>query len=185
MKDLVKSSKLIALVLRHRPDKIGLELDANGWADTQELLEKLNHHGHRFDLELLKEIVATNDKKRFVFSEDLSKIRANQGHSIEVDLNLAPKTPPSFLFHGTAEKNLLSIQKLGLIKGSRHHVHLSAEAETAKKVGSRHGKPVVLTVHAGEMRMEGHQFFQSENGVWLTDAVPAKYLAFPQDSVKR
>ncbi|MBK8563768.1 MAG: RNA 2'-phosphotransferase [Saprospiraceae bacterium] len=180
MKDLVKSSKLIALVLRHRPDKIGLELDKNGWVATTELLQQLKEHGHRFDLELLKEVVETNDKKRFVFSEDFAKIRANQGHSVEVDLNLEPKTPPSFLFHGTAEKNLGSIKESGLVKGSRHHVHLSAEEETAKKVGSRHGKPVVLTVHAGEMRMDGHQFFQSENGVWLTDAVPAKYLAFPK-----
>jgi putative RNA 2'-phosphotransferase len=180
MKDLVKSSKLIALVLRHRPDKIALELDKNGWAATTELLQKLNEHGHRFDLELLKEVVETNDKRRFIFSDDLAMIRANQGHSVEVDLNLEPKTPPSFLFHGTAEKNLGSIKESGLVKGSRHHVHLSAEEETAKKVGSRHGKPVVLTVKAGEMRMDGHQFFQSENGVWLTDAVPVIYLAFPR-----
>jgi putative RNA 2'-phosphotransferase len=185
MKDLVKSSKLIALVLRHRPDKIGLELDKNGWADTAELLQKLNEHGHPFDLELLKEVVETNDKKRFVFSEDFAKIRANQGHSVVVDLNLDPKTPPPFLFHGTADKNLASIKQSGLIKGSRHHVHLSADEETANKVGGRHGKPIVLTVLSGEMRMDGHQFFQSENGVWLTDAVPAKYLTFPLASVKR
>jgi putative RNA 2'-phosphotransferase len=184
MKDLVKSSKLIALVLRHQPDKIGLELDKNGWADTAELLQKLNERGYFFDLELLKEVVETNDKKRFVFSEDFAKIRAYQGHSVEVDLNLEPKTPPSFLFHGTADQNLGSIKQSGLVKGSRHHVHLSAEEETAKKVGSRHGKPVILTVKAGEMRVDGHQFFQSENGVWLTEAVPAKYLMFPLPSVK-
>jgi putative RNA 2'-phosphotransferase len=179
MKDLVQSSKLLALVLRHRPDKIGLQLDENGWAATDELLSKLNEHRFPFDFELLKMVVETNDKQRFIFSDDLSKIRANQGHSVEVDLDLPSKTPPSFLYHGTAEKNLDSIKKQGLHKANRHHVHLSAETDTAMKVGGRHGKPVVLKVHSGEMRMDGFQFFQSENGVWLTDSVPSKYLSFP------
>ncbi|MCC6723707.1 MAG: RNA 2'-phosphotransferase [Saprospiraceae bacterium] len=185
MKDLVNSSKLIALVLRHRPDKIGLSLDQNGWASTDELLHKLNEHGHRFDLDLLKSVVENNDKKRFIFSKDLTKIRANQGHSVDVDLGLAPKDPPTILYHGTAEKFINSIQKSGLVKGSRQHVHLSADLDTARKVGSRHGTPVVLTVHSGEMRMDGHSFFQSENGVWLTESVPVQYLGFPDDSVKR
>jgi putative RNA 2'-phosphotransferase len=178
MKDLVQFSKLLALVLRHRPDKIGLQLDENGWAATEELLLKLNEHGFLYDFKVLKMVVEKNDKQRFIFSEDFSKIRANQGHSVEVDLDLPSKTPPSFLYHGTAEKNLDSIRKQGLHKASRHHVHLSTDTETAKKVGGRHGKPVVIKVHAGEMQIDGFQFFQSENGVWLTDAVPPKYLSF-------
>ncbi len=179
MQDLVKSSKFLSFVLRHRPDKIGLELDENGWALTSDLLEKLNSNGYRCDFEQLKSIVENNNKKRYAFSEDFLKIRANQGHSVEIDLGLKPKMPPEILYHGTAIQNLSSIKKQGLIKGKRHHVHLSAEEGTAIQVGGRHGKPVVLKVKAGEMNRSGLLFFQSENGVWLVDSVPPDFLISP------
>lgn len=179
MHDLVKKSKFLSYVLRHHPEKIGLELDENGWADTANLLEKLNTEGQTWNLESLKFIVDNNNKKRFAFSEDFMKIRANQGHSIEIDLALKPKSPPEILYHGTAILNILFIKKQGLLKGNRQHVHLSTDESTAKQVGRRHGKPVVLVVKSGEMNRKGHLFFLSENGVWLTEAVPAEFLVFP------
>lgn len=179
MQDLVQSSKFLSFVLRHRPDKIGLELDENGWASTADLLEKLHSNGHHWDLEQLKSIVENNNKKRFAFSEDFQRIRANQGHSVEIDLDLKPTAPPEILFHGTAIQHLPSIKKQGLTKAKRHHVHLSSEEGTAIQVGGRHGKPVVLKVKAGDMQGNGHAFYCSENGVWLTDSVPPEFLVFP------
>jgi putative RNA 2'-phosphotransferase len=129
-------------------------------------------------MEELEEVVATNTKKRFSFNEDKTKIKANQGHSIKVDLALQPKQPPSYLYHGTVEKFLQSIREKGLIKGSRHHVHLSADKETAINVGSRRGKPIILTIKSGEMHAQNHIFYQSENGVWLTETVPTEYIEF-------
>jgi putative RNA 2'-phosphotransferase len=167
------------LVLRHRPEKIGLQLDPNGWTSVTDLLEKMTAHGVTIDLPLLKKLVESSDKQRFAFSADGSKIRANQGHSVKVDLGLAPAQPPGALFHGTAAQHLISIKKNGLDKGRRHHVHLSPDRETAYKVGSRHGKAVVLTVLAGEMQRAGHVFYKTENGVWLVDAVPAEFIEFP------
>lgn len=172
-------SKFLSLVLRHQPTTIELVLDKNGWADTQELLKKLAKYGKGISLETLQQVVAENDKKRFVFSEDGTKIRANQGHSIEIELGYQAVEPPNLLFHGTATRFLDSIQEKGLLKGDRHHVHLSTNLETATKVGSRHGKVIVLEVNAKEMHQAGFKFFVSENGVWLTDHVPTAFLKIP------
>lgn len=164
-------SKFLSYVLRHNPGKIGLVLDANGWADVSELLAKAH-----VDMATLQKVVATNDKKRFSFNEDETKIRANQGHSISIDLNLQPKEPPEFLYHGTATRFLDSIMKQGLVKGNRQHVHLSLNEQTATKVGQRHGVPVVLKVLSKKMNEAGHIFYLSDNGVWLTDRVPVEFL---------
>ena len=169
-------SKFLSLVLRHQPDVIGLKLDEQGWARVDELIERVNHSGEVLTRQELDIIVAENDKKRFIFSDDGLRIRANQGHSIAVDLQLKEAVPPEWLYHGTAVRFLDSIREQGLVKGQRQQVHLSADAHTAKNVGSRHGKPVVLTVKAGAMHRDGLLFYQSENGVWLTDHVPPVYL---------
>lgn len=171
--DVINKSKFLSLVLRHKPDQIGLVLDVNGWANIDELLQKM-----QIDFETLQYIVDTNDKKRFSFNEDKSKIRASQGHSIQtVDLQLEEKIPPEFLYHGTTLRFLESIQLQGLTKQSRQHVHLSINREIALKVGERHGKPVViLTVSSKLMFDAGYKFYLSANGVWLTDNVPPKYL---------
>jgi putative RNA 2'-phosphotransferase len=176
-KNLKHLSKFISLVLRHKPEEIGLELDANGWADTKELIRRINEKGGVMTLEILMEIVETNDKKRFAFNEDHSMIRASQGHSIDIELGLEPVQPPDILYHGTADKNLASILKAGLVSQSRQHVHLSATTDTARQVGTRHGKPVVLTIDAAAMFKDGHVFFLSANKVWLTHSVPLKYIA--------
>lgn len=173
---LVRQSKFLSLILRHEPGKIGLALDAQGWADVADLLTKLAAHGKRLTRGQLEAIVRSCDKQRFAFSPDGKRIRANQGHSVEVDLDLPPAVPPEVLFHGTADRFLESIRAGGLIKGARHHVHLSAELRTAQKVGQRHGRLVVLEVAAGEMHRVGHSFFLSANGVWLVDAVPPQFL---------
>lgn len=172
--DLVKTSKRLAYVLRHRPDSIGLMLSPDGWADVDELLRALAAHGMpltRADLDL---VVARNDKRRFLIDGD--RIRASQGHSLEIDLGLTPLTPPDRLFHGTARQTLDVIFLEGLVRGARHHVHLSADEQTALTVGARHGVPVVLAVDAAAMAAEGLLFFRSDNGVWLTDHVPARHL---------
>ena len=176
---LVKISKFLSLVLRHQPDKIGITLDKAGWVAVDELLRACQQHSFPITLEELKIVVATSDKKRFAFNEDGTQIRANQGHSVEVELGYQPVTPPALLYHGTAERFLVSIRQQGLVKGQRHHVHLSADEATALKVGVRHGKPVVLQVQSGVMHRAGYLFFQSENGVWLTEYVPAAYLVIP------
>ncbi len=175
-RDLIRHSKFLSLVLRHRPQKIGLELDSQGWADVDHLLARMAAHGRKIDLPTLKKVVAENDKQRFIFSADGRRIRANQGHSIKVDLGYDPLKPPEFLFHGTAERFVDSIRDKGLLKRRRHHVHLSQDRETAVKVGQWHGRPVVLIVQAGAMHEAGHQFFLSENHVWLTDHVPPEFL---------
>jgi putative RNA 2'-phosphotransferase len=175
-KQLINLSKLISLVLRHKPEEIGLSLDAQGWADVDELLIRLNQRETECDRTLLEQLVAASDKQRFAFSADGTKIRANQGHSVVIDLALDPQEPPETLFHGTATRFIDSIYAQGLLAGNRQHVHLSADEEVAKSVGVRHGKAIVLRVRAGEMHQDGHEFFRSDNGVWLTDRVPAKYL---------
>lgn len=172
-------SKFLSLVLRHKPETIGLVLDKNGWADTQELLKKMSTKGPNITLEVLQEVVETNSKKRFAFNEDGSKIRASQGHSLSIDLGYQPSIPPTVLYHGTATRFLNSIKEQGLIKGQRDHVHLSIDTKTATSVGSRHGKVVILEVLAKEMQEAGYEFFVSENGVWLTGEVPVKFLSFP------
>jgi putative RNA 2'-phosphotransferase len=175
--DLKNSSKFLSYVLRHAPESIGLALDANGWASVDELLAKAEGVGKRLDRAALKEIVATSDKKRFTLSEDGSRIRAAQGHSVEVALGLEPVAPPETLYHGTATRFLEAIRAEGLKAGSRQQVHLSADAATATAVGSRHGKPAVLHVAAGAMHAQGHAFFRADNGVWLTDHVPPQFLS--------
>jgi putative RNA 2'-phosphotransferase len=175
---LVRISKFISLVLRHDPAKIGLALDENGWADVNELLRKAGKAGVSIDRSMLEQVVAQNEKKRFVFSADGQRIRASQGHSISVDLALEPISPPNVLYHGTATRFQASILEKGLVPGQRNHVHLSADTKTAIMVGKRHGQPIVFTVKAREMEQAGFSFYLSENKVWLTAAVPPEYLAF-------
>ncbi len=177
-KEIKATSKFLSYVLRHAPETIELQLDENGWASVADLIIQSNKHKRLLDFELLHFIVATNDKKRFTFNEDQTKIRASQGHSIEVDLQLQCKEPPAILYHGTVEKYIPAIKKAGLQKMERQHVHLSAEKETAMKVGGRRGKPFVLLVQAGKMHETGIPFFLSQNGVWLCDAVPAYFINF-------
>jgi putative RNA 2'-phosphotransferase len=176
------TSKFLSLVLRHEPDRIGVQLDNAGWIGVDELLAACRRHGTPIERAELEEIVATSEKKRFAFSEDGQCIRASQGHSIEVSLGYAPQSPPSQLYHGTATWFLDSIRVEGLTKRERHHVHLSADMETAHKVGQRHGKPAVLIVNAQAMQAAGHSFYLSENGVWLTDQVPAEFIEFSTKS---
>ncbi len=174
-----RTSKFLSLVLRHQPQKIGLELDAAGWTDVEVLLLACRMHGNPIERRELEEIVATNEKKRFAFDETGRKIRASQGHSLDVSLGYTAQTPPARLFHGTATCFLDSIRKEGLVRGARQHVHLSAEESTARSVGQRYGKPAVLLVNAQAMVAAEHLFFLSENGVWLTDDVPLGFIEFP------
>lgn len=175
--NLKQTSKFISLVLRHQPESIGLKLDENGWANVNELIGKMCAAGTVIDMTILEDIVQTNDKKRFVFNADKTTIRASQGHSIEVDLELKPVAPPDILYHGTTGKYLDSILQAGLQKQSRQYVHLSADINTARAVGSRHGKPVILIINAKAMADAGFLFYLSQNSVWLTDSVPAQYLS--------
>ncbi len=177
---LVRVSKFLSLVLRHKPETIGLQLDAEGWLDIAQLVENANQHGQQLSLELVHEVVAQNDKKRFALSEDGLKIRASQGHSIEgIELNLTACQPPDILYHGTVAVFIEQIRQQGLLKRSRNHVHLSADVETAMKVGSRRGQPILLTVASGVMHQQGFPFYLSANGVWLCDSVPPQFLGFP------
>jgi len=169
-------SKLMSLVLRHKPEEIGLQLDENGWASVEELIKKINAKGIQINAETINNVVETNDKKRFAFNHDKTMIRASQGHSIEVELNLPEITPPDILYHGTADRFLDSILANGLQKQGRQHVHLSATVETATTVGSRHGKPVILTINAKAMHNNGFKFYLSDNKVWLVDSVPCQYI---------
>lgn len=169
--------KFLSLVLRHEPSKIGVVLDDNGWADVEDLIIKCGKHKMSFTKEELDEIVETNNKKRYAYSVDGSKIRASQGHSICVDLEYEPKCPPKFLYHGTADRFLSAINSEGIKKMNRQHVHLSQDKETAVNVGSRHGRVVVLTLLAGQMYEDGIVFYQSDNEVWLTDYVDPKYIS--------
>lgn len=174
-KNKESTSKLIALVLRHKPEEIGITLDEHGWANVNELIAGIAKT-QPFDMTALEEIVSTDEKQRYSFNEDKTLIRANQGHSIPVDVELEEKRPPELLYHGTGEKYTASIDAQGLIPKSRLYVHLSPDYDTAVKVGSRHGKPVVYTVAAGEMQKNGYVFYLSVNGVWLTKSVPVDYL---------
>jgi putative RNA 2'-phosphotransferase len=176
---LVKISKFLSFVLRHKPDAIGLELSAQGWVEVDQLIRAAREAGTHLDRELIREVVEKNDKRRFTLSEDEKRIRANQGHSIEVDLELEPVVPPAMLYHGTATRYLASIREQGLLPGGRNHVHLSPDERTATAVGRRHGKPVVLKVRARQMHEQGYAFYLSENGVWLTERVPAAFLELP------
>ena len=167
--------KFISLILRHHPEAIGMKLDEHGWTRTEDLIAGIAK-SRPFDMQMLEEIVRTDSKQRYSFNEDKTLIRANQGHSIPVDVELEQKPPPDVLWHGTGEKYVESINKIGLIPKSRLYVHLSKDYETAKTVGSRHGKPIVYRVNTKQMTEDGYQFYLSVNGVWLTKEVPVRYL---------
>jgi putative RNA 2'-phosphotransferase len=172
----VRTSKFLALVLRHKPETVGIDLDPEGWADVDALLAGMKRKGHALSPEGLARIVETNNKRRYAFNDDRSKIRAVQGHSRAVDVGLAPVAPPDRLFHGTVERFVPSICDKGLVRGTRLHVHLSADRDTAALVGRRRGQPVVLTVDSRAMADRHHVFYLSENGVWLTEHVPVTFI---------
>ena len=174
--DLTSTGKFISLILRHKPEVIGITLDEHGWADVGDLIAGIQKTKPEFSMELLEEIVRTNNKQRYSFNEEKTKIRANQGHSVQVDVELKEQKPPEILYHGTGEKSVESILAEGLLPRTRLYVHLSKDIQTARNVGSRHGKPVVFAVHAGKMFENGFLFYLSENGVFLTKTVPSEYL---------
>ncbi|WP_316821581.1 RNA 2'-phosphotransferase [Pedobacter gandavensis] len=175
-KELTRISKVLSLVLRHQPELMGIELDPNGWVDVNFLIQQMNVHDIAVNRMLLDEVVETNAKKRFAFSPNGKQIRASQGHSIAVELGYVAQIPPDFLFHGTAEKSVASILNTGLEKRDRQQVHLSQDQKTAIQVGGRHGKPVVLKIHAAAMHQAGYLFYLSDNLVWLTDHVPVQFI---------
>lgn len=172
----VRLGRFLSLVLRHEPQAAGITLDEHGWADVEALLSGVRAAGRDIDRETLERIVRENNKRRYAFNDDHTKIRANQGHSIDVDVELQTAQPPAVLYHGTAERSLNAIRREGLRPMSRQYVHLSGDRETALSVGRRHGAPAVLTVDAAAMVRDGAVFYLSENGVWLCRAVPAQYL---------
>ncbi|MGY1815532.1 RNA 2'-phosphotransferase [Blastococcus sp. SYSU D00820] len=174
--DVVRVSKRLSYVLRHAPDSVGLALDPAGWVAVDDLLAALAAHGRPVTRAELEHVVATNDKRRFELDPDGRRIRASQGHSVAVELGYAPEPPPERLFHGTPQRNLPAILAEGLRPGNRHAVHLSPDADTARRVGARRGRPVVLVVDAAAMAADGHAFTRSANGVWLVAAVPPRYL---------
>ncbi|MCY1053835.1 RNA 2'-phosphotransferase [Nannocystis sp. SCPEA4] len=175
----VRISKFLALHLRHDPAGLGLELEPGGWVAVEALLAACARKRRPISRAELEEVVRTSDKQRFAFDAAKTKIRANQGHSVDVDLQLTPVEPPPILYHGTGEGSLAAILRDGLSKMQRHHVHLSADAVTAHKVGARHGRPAVLRVDAAAMAAAGIVFYRAANGVWLVDHVPPHYLSGP------
>lgn len=174
-KGLDGTSKYISLILRHHPEAIGIALDEHGWADVEQLIRGVQRT-RPFDREMLEEIVRTDEKQRYSFSPDGTRIRANQGHSVPVDVELPVAEPPEYLYHGTGQKYVESIDRTGLAPRGRLYVHLSGDVDTAVKVGSRHGEPVVYRVSSGRMKRDGQVFYRSVNGVWLVKAVPVEYL---------
>ena len=174
--NLTKASKFLALVLRHKPEAAGVTLDPHGWADAECLIKGMTAAGYPVDREMLEEIVRTDEKGRYAFSGDGKRIRAVQGHSVPVDVDLQETAPPEYLYHGTAERFAAQIRAEGLRPMSRLYVHLSSDMETARKVGSRHGKPVIYEIDCHRMTEDGYRFFLSANHVWLTKEVPARYL---------
>ena len=175
--NLTKASKYLALILRHKPEEIGIKLEKNGWADTAKVVKGVSMRFSGFNMETLEEIVRTDSKQRYSFTEDKKKIRANQGHSVDVEIEFDEVEPPDVLFHGTATRFMDSIFKDGLCSMTRQYVHLSGDHDTAVIVGSRHGKPIVFRVDCQKMVEDGFRFYRSANGVWLTSHVPAKYLS--------
>ena len=173
----MRTSKFLSYILRHEPEAIGIQLDSEGWVDLNALIDAAARSGRELGVALVKHVVRTNDKKRFILSEDGTRIRAVQGHSTStVAISYSPVTPPTVLYHGTATRFLESIRRDGLVPGRRHHVHLSQDETTALSTGARHGKPVVLVVQAMKMHMKGYRFFQADNGVWLVERVPSDFL---------
>jgi putative RNA 2'-phosphotransferase len=181
MKKLDKLSVFISLVLRHKPETAGITLDEHGWANVEELLRGINETGRKINMEILENIVATDNKQRYSFNEDKTLIRANQGHSIPVDVGLKEQNPPEILYHGTSTRFLNSILNDGLKPMNRLYVHLSKDIETAWKVGKRHGDPVILKINSRDMYKDGYKFYLSENGVWLIEKVDAKYFEVMND----
>jgi putative RNA 2'-phosphotransferase len=173
---LVRHSRFLSRVLRHAPDVAGVQLDPEGWVDVDALIEGARRQGIPLTRELVADVVARNDKQRFTLDESGRRIRANQGHSVPVDLGLVPTVPPAVLYHGTATRHVQAIRRAGLQRRGRQHVHLSATREMAWQVGARHGVPTVLEVDAQALHGQGHAFFLSANGVWLTDHVPARFI---------
>jgi putative RNA 2'-phosphotransferase len=173
---LVTVSKYLSKHLRHQPEALGLTLEPGGWVCIDTLLQAAADNGFRISYDEFLECVETNDKQRFSIDDSGDRVRANQGHSVAVDLQLDPKEPPGQLYHGTVERFLESIEAQGLLKGRRQHVHLSLDRATATKVGARRGKPIILIVDAAGMHLAGHVFYVSTNGVWLTDRVPPQFL---------
>jgi len=182
-KKLKTVSKFLSLVLRHQPEMIGLSLESGGWADIDKLLGAASSHrrGRIISRDLLETVVKTNDKQRFEISADGTRIRARQGHSVEVDLGYQPSVPPEILLHGTPSSSVQLIQETGLKKMKRHDVHLHVDEQTSSSVGARRGKPVLLKIRAGEMHRAGYEFFVTPNHVWLTDHVPAEFIEFPEN----
>lgn len=174
--NLQSISRYISLILRHKPEVIGITIDKHGWAKVEELIQGIEKNNPEFNMEALEEIVRTDNKQRYSFNDDKTLIRANQGHSIPVDVELEEKEPPKILYHGTGEKYIESIGQNGLIPKSRLYVHLSKDVETAKAVGKRHGKEVVYSINSGQMYKDGYKFYLSKNEIWLTKKVPKKYL---------
>lgn len=179
--DTENLGRFISMILRHHPESIGITLDEFGYANTQELISKMNVYGKHIDFKTLKYIIDTNNKRRYSFNDDFSKIRANQGHSIKVNLELIEKVPPNRLYHGTATRFLETIMKEGITKQSRQYVHLSKDIETAINVGKRHGNPIVLELDTSKMVQDGIKFYLSENGVWLCEYVHSKYIKILQN----
>lgn len=179
--DSIRLSKFLSLVLRHRPEKIGITLDEQGWAEVDVLIQQMNRKGMVISQEKLQQVVETNNKNRFAFNETKTKIRASQGHSVAVELGYTLQTPPPLLYHGTGKKYLSSIMASGLEKRKRHHVHLSTDVATALQVGRRHGEAIVLHINAARMQADGFRFFLSENKVWLTERVPVTYITLSDE----
>lgn len=184
MMDLTKMSRFLSLVLRHKPEEIGITLDEHGWANVKDLINGIDKK-YQFNMEMLKEIVATDEKQRYSFNADKTLIRANQGHSVPVDVELEEVEPPEYLWHGTAHKYVHGINSMGLIPKSRLYVHLSLEVETATSVGKRHGDVALYRVDALKMYQDGYKFYLSKNGVWLTKSVPVAYLRQQHEEIKK
>lgn len=180
-KDSIRLSKFLSLVLRHRPEQIGITLNEQGWTEVDVLIQQMNRKGMAITPEKLQQVVETNNKNRFAFNETKTKIRASQGHSVAVELGYTPQTPPPLLYHGTSKKYLPSIMASGLEKRKRHHVHLSTDVATALQVGKRHGEAIVLHINAAKMQADGFRFFLSENKVWLTERVPVEYITLSDE----
>jgi len=184
-RERTQRSKFLSLILRHQPELVGITLDAQGWVDVEVLLAACARQRRRFTRAELDELVATSPKRRFAYSDDGRRIRASQGHSVDVELGYTPSTPPDVLYHGTVALALPAIREGGLLKMSRHHVHLSADRATAENVGGRRGAPIILRVDAAAMHAAGHAFCKSANGVWLTDHVPPAFIDFRDADRKR
>ena len=175
-KERINLSKFLAYILRHNPSAVGISLDERGWADVDELIKGINATGRSIDRDLLEQIVREDKKGRYSFNEDKSKIRANQGHSVSVEVEMDERVPPDILYHGTAKRFLESIKEHGILRRSRNFVHLSGDIKTAFVTGSRHGEPVVLAIGTKEMAAEGYRFYLSANGVWQSSDIPWKYV---------